>query len=244
MIEDIKRREMWEIKNLSEIIPKAISGEWGDDVGSVKVLRTTNFQNDGTINYDNVVTRSIAQKKIDQKALKFGDTIIEKSGGSPSQPVGRVVFFDNQNDVFLCNNFTSVLRPSSTADAKYVFWFLFNNHLTGKTLNYQNKTTGIINLKLERYLQELTIPLPPLPTQKRIAEILDKADTLRKKGKQLLQYYDDLAQSLFIDIFGDPVKNEKGWEEKPVEIILIVLFQVGINQNLFQDLFLGLPLMI
>lgn len=201
----------WEIVKLSKIIPKAISGEWGDDEGAVKVLRTTNFHNDGTINYTNVVTRSINQKKVDQKALQYGDTIIEKSGGSPTQPVGRVVFFDKIDDTYLCNNFTSVLRPSSAAFPKFIFWFLFNNHLTDKTLSYQNKTTGIINLKLERYLQELEIPLPQLSTQQQIAEILDKADALRKKDKQLLQYYDDLAQSLFIDMFGDPIKNEKGW---------------------------------
>jgi len=54
--------------------------------------------------------------------------------------------------------------------------------------------------------------VPPLPAQQRIAEILDNADALRKKDKQLLQYYDDLSQSLFIELFGDPVRNGKGWE--------------------------------
>ena len=63
-------------------------------------------------------------------------------------------------------------------------------------------------------VKNIKIPLPPLSTQKRIAEILDKADALRKKDQQLLKYYDQLAQSLFIDLFGDPVKNEKGWEVK------------------------------
>jgi type I restriction enzyme S subunit len=216
----------WKIHNFSEIVPKAISGEWGDDVGETKVLRTTNFQNDGTINYSNVVMRSISKQKIDQKALKFGDTIIEKSGGTPSQPVGRVVYFDKKDDVFLCNNFTSVLRPTSAVDSKYIFWFLFNNHLTGKTLSYQNKTTGIINLKLERYLQDLQIPLPAISIQNRIAEILDKADALRKKDQQLLSYYNDLDQSLYIDLFGDPEKNEKGWIKK--DLGSVVSFPKGL----------------
>ncbi len=64
--------------------------------------------------------------------------------------------------------------------------------------------------------------LPPLSTQQRIAEILDKADALRKKDRQLLQHYDDLAQSLFIDMFGDPVRNEKGWEVKKIGEITTV----------------------
>lgn len=60
----------------------------------------------------------------------------------------------------------------------------------------------------------LQIPLPPLDEQKRIAEILDKADALRRKDKELLKKYDELAQAIFIDMFGDPVRNEKGWEVK------------------------------
>jgi type I restriction enzyme S subunit len=63
-------------------------------------------------------------------------------------------------------------------------------------------------------LKELQIPLPPLPIQKRIAEILDTADALRRKDEALLKKYDELAQAIFIDMFGDPVKNEKGWEVK------------------------------
>jgi type I restriction enzyme S subunit len=70
----------------------------------------------------------------------------------------------------------------------------------------QNISLGIV--------KQLQIPLPPLPIQKRIAEILDAADALKRKDQQLLKKYDELAQAIFIDMFGDPVKNEKGWEIK------------------------------
>lgn len=62
-------------------------------------------------------------------------------------------------------------------------------------------------------LRELLIPLPPHPEQKRIAEILDKADALRQKNKQLLAAYDELLQATFLDMFGDPATNPKGWKE-------------------------------
>jgi type I restriction enzyme S subunit len=61
------------------------------------------------------------------------------------------------------------------------------------------------------------IPLPPLLTQKKIADILDAADAHRQKTKQLLAKYDELAQSIFLDMFGDPVTNPKGWEVKKLE---------------------------
>lgn len=205
---------MVDLFTIRDVIEKPISGEWGNDGKGTKVLRTTNFTNTGEISFKNVVERDIPLRKVEEKKLRFGDTILEKSGGSPTQPVGRVVYFNLQtSDSYLCNNFTSVLRPKENVDPKYFFWFLFKNHIFKQTLAFQNKTTGIINLKTERYLQETQIPLPPLSTQKAIAEKLDKADALRKKDQELLAQYDELAQAIFIDMFGDPVKNEKGWEK-------------------------------
>lgn len=63
-------------------------------------------------------------------------------------------------------------------------------------------------------LFEMQISLPPLATQKRIADILDAADSLRQKDQGILKKYDELAQAIFIEMFGDPVKNEKGWKKK------------------------------
>ncbi|MBB3123782.1 type I restriction enzyme S subunit [Mesoflavibacter sabulilitoris] len=63
------------------------------------------------------------------------------------------------------------------------------------------------------------IPLPPLTTQKRIAQILDNAAALRDKTQQLLTEYDQLAQSIFLEMFGDPVINPKGWENESIDVI-------------------------
>ena len=81
---------------LFDITGKTISGEWGsndDDKTGIPVIRTTNFTNEGNIDYSNVVTRKIKKNNIEKMFLKYGDIIIEKSGGSDNQPVGRVVVF-------------------------------------------------------------------------------------------------------------------------------------------------------
>ncbi|WP_296226658.1 restriction endonuclease subunit S [Ralstonia sp. UBA689] len=62
----------------------------------------------------------------------------------------------------------------------------------------------------------LPVPLPTLPEQRRIATILDQAEALRAKRRQALALLDELAQSVFIEMFGDPVTNPKGWERKPI----------------------------
>ena len=63
-------------------------------------------------------------------------------------------------------------------------------------------------------LEGFTFSLPPLDQQKKIAAILDAADAYRQKTKVLIEKYDELTQSLFLDMFGDPVTNSKGWEIK------------------------------
>ena len=87
-----------------------------------------------------------------------------------------------------------------------------------KFLFYLMQTINVDSEQHKRYwismFANLEIALPPLPIQKRIAEILDAADALKRKDQELLKKYDELAQAIFIDMFGDPVKNEKGWEIK------------------------------
>lgn len=201
---------------IRDLISDKFSGEWGQpstEEKSVKVLRTTNFTNSGDIDYSEVVERLISDKKVIEKRLIYGDVIIEKSGGSLNQPVGRVVFFDRtDNETFLCNNFTTILRSSEIIYPKFLFYSLFNNHYIKKTLKYQNKTTGIINLQLERYLNE-KIFLPPFPDQKRIVEILDKAEALREKRKQTIKLLDEFLRSTFLDMFGDPAFNKDRWKQ-------------------------------
>lgn len=166
-----------------------------------------------------IAIRDIKNSKIQQKKLLPGDTIIEKSGGSPNQPVGRVVYFDVTDDTFLCNNFTSILRPKPDVDKKYFFWSLFNLHQRGVTLSFQNKTTGIINLQLKRYVEKAQIPLPPLSEQRRLAARLDKADAVRQKSRALVEAYAELGRSVFLEVFGDIHRNNK-WKEEPLEKVI------------------------
>lgn len=70
-----------------------------------------------------------------------------------------------------------------------------------------------------KYLMRISIPIPPLPEQKRIAEILDKADGLRDKRKKSIAKLDELLQSVFLDMFGNPLTNPMKWEERTLEDI-------------------------
>lgn len=111
---------------------------------------------------------------------------------------------------YINGNAMALDNISDKIDIKFLYYFFlqrgFNDVISGSA---QPQITG-------EGLSKIQIPLPPLPIQKRIAELLDAADALRRKDQELLKKYDQLAQAIFIDMFGDPVKNEKGWEMNAV----------------------------
>ena len=140
---------------LSEWIGTTFPGEWGtDDIDGtgVKVIRTTNFTNTGKLDLTNVVTRDIETGKVQKKQLKPGDIILERSGGTADNPVGRVVYFEAEG-IYLFNNFTQLLRCKDGVNSLYVFYSLFNYYQTHKNeiRSMGNKTTGIQNLKMDKY---------------------------------------------------------------------------------------------
>ena len=170
----------WSIVPVSSVVIKPLSGEWGQedtDGTGVKVLRTTNFTDSGFIDYTGVVRRSIELKKVEAKALRDGDILIEKSGGSDTKPVGRVVFYQETSENFLFNNFTALLRPNTPKlNSRFLFTFLFVTYWNGGTKLYENKTTGIHNLKLADYLVNTMIPIPPIEDQEVFAAFVEQSN--------------------------------------------------------------------
>ncbi len=99
------------------------------------------------------------------------------------------------------------LKPNAL-DLRYLFYALGQCHLEDRVI-----TTSIPGLSRDD-IYSARIPLPPLPEQRRIAAILDKADAVRRKRQHTLALADQFLRSAFLDLFGDPVTNPKGW---PVE---------------------------
>lgn len=140
------------------------------------------------------------------------------------------------NEKVWVNNHAHVLTAKENLVLEYLKYFLnysdLNLHINGATRGKLTKSA----------LNSIQIPLPPLETQKKIAAILDAADAYRQKTKALIAKYDELTQSLFLDMFGDPVRNEKGWEK--VKLGLLTNMKAGkfvkaseilseFNKNLF-----------
>ena len=113
---------------------------------------------------------------------------------------------------FWVNNHAHVLRATDKADLKYLTYFF-------ETLDLEPYVTGTAQPKLtRRNLDRILVPLPPLPEQRRIAAILDKADSIRRKRQETIRLTEEFLRSAFLDMFGDPVTNPKGWPRTAVEV--------------------------
>lgn len=205
---------------LIDITGKALSGEWGidDETGNgTPVLRTTNFTNEGVVDYKDVVTRSIVKKKIEEKYLRKGDIIIEKSGGSDKQPVGRVIYFDGPENTFLFNNFTGLLRVQNQSEwyPRYVFYSLYANYRRGGTRAFENKTTGLHNLKTDDYVSRHEVADADIAKQIGICDQLDCISDIIRLRQDELQKLDELVKARFVEMFGDPQTNPRGLPVMP-----------------------------
>jgi type I restriction enzyme S subunit len=127
-------------------------------------------------------------------------------------PVGPT----NINNVKACiGRGISAIRCTDKIIQKYLLHYLRANEHKIAALGTGSTFKAITISELKK----LQIPLPPLPQQQKIANILDAADALRQKDKALLAKYDELTQALFLDMFGDPVSNPKGWEKVNGKIV-------------------------
>lgn len=205
----------WKYQKLGDICD-VMNGLWTgkkEPFIKVAVIRNTNFSKDCRLKLDDVAFIDVEAKQFATRKLRSGDIIIEKSGGSDKQPVGRAVLFDVPDGDFSFSNFTSALRIKDGVEVNPVFLHrgLYGHYRKGETLKMQSKTTGLHNLDMKAYLR-LPVPTPSLSEQERIVAELDLLTDLIDKQKQQLKELDTLAQSIFYDMFGDPVENEKGWE--------------------------------
>lgn len=161
---------------LSDFLDSWDAGAWGEpslnSTDAVSVLRSTNFRAGGSLSFDNQALLEIDEATFQKKRLQPGDLLLERSGGGPMQPVGRVAIFRGQEGRFICGNFISRLVPKrDEIDPDYLMYRLLSLHCSGGTESLQTATIGIRNLQMKAYLAQ-EFQAPELGEQRRIAAYL------------------------------------------------------------------------
>lgn len=200
-----------EIKSKYQVIPLSnlvdrIGGLWTgtkEPLEKAYVLRGTNFTMSGQTDYRDVAYIDVEKKQLDSRNLVKGDIVIEKSGGSLTQAVGRVIYFDKEEKNYSFSNFCARLRlnKKSTKVINPYYLFLILNYIyqQGYTFNYQTGSSGLKNLNLNRYLT-IKIPVPPIDVQKQIIleskKVEEKFETTRMEieeyKKEISKIFEEL----------------------------------------------------
>nr|WP_314749861.1 N-6 DNA methylase [uncultured Porphyromonas sp.] len=163
-----------------------------------KVLRNTNFTSSGTLSLENVAEIEVEVAALAKRRLQAGDIIVEKSGGSSTQAVGRVVLFDERiQEEYAYSNFTVRLRiMTDILSSKYLHLYLHDFYLKGGTFSMQNGSSGLKNLNMESYLS-IPIPLPPMDIQRAIVEECAVVDAEYETSLLIIEDYREKIEGLF-----------------------------------------------
>lgn len=203
-------REGWEYKKLGEVA--TIVGGGTPQTQNEEFWNGNNYwitpaDLDGN-KYQGPTSRTItdlAVEKTHLQLLPVGTVLL-----SSRAPIGKVAI---TTVPMYCNQGFKNVICTNVLYNEFVYWYLFysNDYLnslgTGATFKEISKKTT----------EKVVIPIPPLPEQQRIVSELDLLSSIIDKQKAQLKELDKLAQSIFYDMFGDPVENEKGWEVKKLE---------------------------
>jgi len=192
--------------------------------GTVACMRTKNVQ--AELDLSDVWGVADALVKRDDQYLHERDILV--SSANSWNLVGKCCWIPSIPWRATFGGFVSVLRADpSRIDARYLFHWFGSGRIQATVRSFGQQTTNISNLNIERCLNQLLL-LPPLPEQRRIAEVLDRAEALRAKRRAALAQLDTLTQSIFLDMFGDPATNPKGWPRRTLGELIIVGPQNGL----------------
>ena len=156
------------IKNVCENINGLWKGKKEPFV-NVGVIRNANFTKDFKLDYSNIEYIDVEQRAFSQRHLLNGDLIVEKSGGSDKNPVGRAVLYEGIDGAFSYSNFTMVLRIThkDIILSKFLYYYILAKYQSGVMDSMQTQTTGLHNLILDKYLT-MQLYIPPRQEQERI----------------------------------------------------------------------------
>jgi type I restriction enzyme, S subunit len=197
------------LNELSEMIDYGVTASADFVAGKSKFLRITDIQNNA-VDWSSVPFCNAPDKKLANAALRDGDIVFARTGAT----TGKSFLLISPPNGAVFASYLIRVRPSDQIIPGYLAHF-FDTPDYWRQIKSKAQGAAQEGVNASK-LATLEIPLPPLDEQKRIAAILDKADQLRQKRRQAIALLDSLTQSIFLEMFGDPVTNPKGWHVLPL----------------------------
>lgn len=215
-------RKGWEYKKLGEVTSffRGLTYSGKDEVGKSNniVLRSNNIDlSTNSLNFDELKFISDSITIPQDKKLRKNSIFMCMSNGS-KQHLGKVAFIEKEYP-YAFGGFMGLIVPNEDKLVPKFTYYYFCSQKFKAYLSAIGNGANINNIKYNDIAKD-SIPLPPLSTQLAIVSELDKINELIRLKKEQLKDFNNLAQSLFYEMFGDPVENEKGWEVKKLNEIV------------------------
>ena len=199
----------------SELLSDAevfVDGDWveskdQDQNGDVRLIQLADIGDGFYIDKSSRFLNSETAKRLKCTYLKEGDILVARM----PDPLGRACIFPKSEMPCVTVVDVCIIRPNQNKVDNRWLMHTINSPIMRQRIN--EYVTGTTRQRISRgNFSKLKISVPPLAEQRRIASILDQADVLRQKRQQAIEKLDQLLQATFIDMFGDPVSNPKGWD--------------------------------
>lgn len=206
---------------------------------SIVVMRTKNVQVKG-LDYEDLISIPIDLIKDQKKVLIDGDLLI--SSANSWYLVGKTSFFETNKlaSPVTAGGFISIIRPKASIKSKYLYHWLTTDKSQHKIRHLGRQTTNISNLDFKQF-KKLEIPLPSLPEQQRIADILDKAEAINQKREQALALCDEFLRATFLDMFGHHFSS-KGYPSSTKKSIALLTDYIDYRGKTPKKTEYGIPL--
>jgi len=151
---------------------------------------------------DGSPVRSVTERQAESRSVRPGDIILERSGGTPTQLVGRVVIAGDDLEACIPTDFQRLLRPDQhLVEPRYLFWRLRRDWQAGVPRDYSKRTTNIANLSIKPYLAR-KIPLPAMDAQLEVLARIDKFQAALSALNHEANAVNGANSSVLGDIFG------------------------------------------
>jgi len=201
----------WQLSKLDDVchfIKNGKSIKQSKEVGGLPITRIETIANQ-TIDMSRVGYAGISAESAEGFLLQQGDILF--SHINSLEHLGKTALYTGFPPELVHGMNLLNLRPDqSKVDCRYLLHVLRTRNTKTKLLRIANKSVNQASIAAGN-LKKIEIPLPPILEQRRIAAILDKTDALRVKRRETIAKLDQLLQSVFFEMFGDPATNPKGW---------------------------------
>lgn len=216
-------KQEWEKVELKDIFLEIKNGKsikQSADATGIPITRIETIWN-SSIDLNRLGFANITDKdKYKSHMLQKGDILM--SHINSLKHLGKTAIFDGTEEIIHGMNLLRLIPNLNRVDPKFAYYHFNSPIFKNIVVSISNQSVNQCSFSVSK-IKPTKIPLPPLQTQREIAELLDTADALRQKTQAQLDALDELAQSIFLEMFGDPVTNEKGWEVRKLGDVTINL---------------------